>query len=195
VRAVQIKFFLPEWVFRLRIWLLLRYRKLRYGYAFRKIPLTQGKFALVDPEDYQELSKYKWFAIRSPRGFYAARSVGSNRRKTGQQTIRMHQVILKPPEGKFIDHINHNGLDNRRSNLRICTLQQNIWNMRKQRGNCASQYKGVTWRKDIGKWQARITCNGELLSIGLFDDEKAAAAAYDKKAKELFREYAAPNLP
>jgi hypothetical protein len=175
--------------------LLLRYRKLRYGYAFRRIPLTQGKLALVDPEDYDELSKYKWYAVQSPRGFYAARSVGTNRHGIGQKTVRMHQVILKSPEGKFIDHINHNGLDNRKSNLRFCTIQQNVWNMRKQLGNCTSKYKGVTWRKDIGKWQARIVCNRKVISIGFFDDEKAAAMAYDKKAKELFGEFAAPNLP
>jgi len=106
----------------------------------------------------------------------------------------MHRVILKAPEDKFIDHINHNGLDNRKSNLRICTMQQNAWNMRKQRGNRVSQYKGVTRRNDTGKWQARIICNRKRISIGCFDDEMAAAMAYDNKAKELFGEYAALNL-
>jgi len=195
VRKAHIPIFLPVFIFRLRIWLLLLYRRLRYGYAFRKIPLTQGKFAIVDTEDYKELSKYKWYAIRSKRGFYAGRSVGTNRNGIGQKTVRMHHVILKPPEGKFIDHINHNGLDNRKNNLRICTMQQNSWNMRKQRGNCTSQYKGVTRRKDIGRWQARIVYNAKKISIGFFDDEKAAALAYDAKAKELFGEFAAPNLP
>jgi len=194
VRAVQIKFFLPECFFRLRIWLLLRYRKLHYGYSFRRIPLTQGKFALVDPEDYEGLSKYNWYAVRSPRGFYAVRTVITKKGRSVRKTVGMHRVILKAPQGKLIDHINHNGLDNRKCNLRICTIQQNVWNMRKQRGNCASQYKGVTLRKDIGKWQARIICNGKSFSIGYFGDEKAAAAAYDKKAKELFREFAALNL-
>jgi len=194
VRKAHIPIFLPVFIFRLRIWLLLCYRRLRYGCTFRKIPLTQGKFALVDPDDYKKLSKYNWYAIRSPRGFYAARSVYANKHRAGQ-TIRMHRIILNPPEGKFIDHINHNGLDNRKSNLRLCTIQQNVWNMRKQRGNCTSQYKGVTRRKDIGKWQARIICNGRVMFIGYFDDEKAAAMAYDAKAKELFGEFAAPNLP
>jgi len=194
VRKAHIPIFLPECVFRLRIWLLLLCRRLRYGYAFRKIPLTQGKFALVDPEDYEKLSKYNWYAVRSPRGFYAVRSVNAKNGRSGQKNVRMHRVILKAPEGKFIDHINHNGLDNRKSNLRICTMQQNSWNMRKQRGNCTSQYKGVTQRKDTGKWQARIICNAKKISIGCFDDEKAAAMAYDEKAKELFGEYAALNL-
>ena len=154
-----------------------------------------GKICVVDPEDYEELSKYKWYAVRSPRGFYAVRSAKAKNGRSGQKNVRMHRVILKAPEDKFIDHINHNGLDNRKSNLRICTMQQNTWNMRKQKGNCTSQYKGVTWRKDIGKWQARIICDGKRISIGFFDDEKAAAMAYDAKAKELFGEFAAPNLP
>ncbi len=194
MRTVQINILLPEFVCRLRLWLALGWRKLRYGCTYRKIPLTQGKYAIVDPEDYEELAKYNWFAIRSPRGFYAARSAGTNRRGLSQITVRMHSVILKPPEGKFVDHINHNGLDNRKRNLRICTMQQNTWNKRKKRGNCTSQYKGVTWHKRTGKWQARIYCNGKAILIGFFDDEKAAARSYDAKAKELFGEFAAPNF-
>jgi len=196
VREVQIKFFLPEYVYRLCIWLALRYRKLRYGYAFRRIPLTQGKYAIVDPERYEELAKYKWFAVKSESGYYALRMTRA-RKGSGvrQKGVRMHRVILKPPKGKFIDHINHNGLDNRRANLRIVTCQQNSWNKRKQRGNYSSKYKGVTWLKSENKWQSRIICGGKRIFIGYFDDEKAAARAYDGKAKELFREYAAPNLP
>jgi len=194
VIKVVLSITIPDWLTSPFVWLVLSYRKLHCGYAFRKIPLTQGKYAIVDPEDYEELSKYKWFAIRSKRGFYAARSVGTNRHGAKQKTVRMHQVILKPPAGKFVDHINHNGLDNRKSNLRICTMQQNSWNMRKHRGNCSSKYKGVTWHKSEGKWQTRITCNGKSFSIGYFDDEKAAAMAYDKKAKGLFGEYGSLNF-
>jgi hypothetical protein len=195
VRAVQVKIFLPEFVFRLRVWILLRYRRLRYGYAFRKIPLTQGKYAIVDPEDYGELAKYKWHTGRSERGLYAVRAVKARRRKTGQKTVSMHWVILKPPKGKFVDHINPNGLDNRRANLRAVTAQQNMWNMRKRKGNCSSKYKGVSWSKSESKWRAMITYNNRWIFIGYFDDEKAAAMAYDARAKELFGDYAAPNLP
>ena len=195
MRKVHIPIVLPEWFFRLRLWLLLRYRKLRYGYTFRKIPLTQGKYTIVDPQRYEELAKYKWFAVRSESGYYALRMTkakkGSGVRQKG---VRMHRVILKPTKGKFIDHINHNGLDNRRANLRICTAQQNTWNKRKQRGNYSSKYKGVTWLRSENKWQVRIVCNGKRIFIGYFDDEKAAAMAYDDKAKELFGEYAALNL-
>jgi len=195
LRAVQIKIFLPGWVFRLCVWLTLRYRKVRYGYAFRKIPLTQGKYAIVDPERYEELAKYKWFAVKSERGYYALRMTKAKRgSRVRQKAVRMHRVILKPPEGKFIDHINHNGLDNRSANLRICTMQQNMWNKRKQRGNYSSKYKGVNRSKNENKWESRITCNGKTISLGYFDDEEKAAKAYDAKAKELFGDYAALNL-
>jgi len=192
----NIKIKIPAWLDNLIASPVLLYRLIRYSYAFRKIPLTQGKYAIVDPEDYEELARYNWYAVQSPRGFYAQRSVSVKAKngRSGQENVRMHRVILKAPEGKFVDHINHNGLDNRKSNLRICTMQQNSWNMRKQRGNCTSQYKGVSWRKDAGKWQARIIYNAKAISIGFFDDEKAAAISYDAKAKELFGEYASPNL-
>ena len=192
MRAVQIEIFLPEFIYRLCVWLLLRYRRLRYGYAFRKIPLTQGKYAIVDPEDYEQLARYKWYALRNGREYYAVRNVpaGKDRRKD----LRMHQVIMGTAEGKFIDHINHNGLDNRKANLRIVTKQQNNWNRRKKRGNNSSRYKGVHWVKSEKKWRAGITCNDRTIFIGYFDDEKAAAMAYDDKAKEVFGDYASLNL-
>ena len=111
-----------------------------------------------------------------------------------QKSVRMHRAVLDVPTGKFIDHINHNGLDNRKANLRVVTRLENTWNKRKQRGNYSSQYKGVTWLKRTGKWQARIVCNGRAIFIGQFDDEKAAARAYDARAAELFGEYAALNF-
>jgi len=194
VRKVWIPIALPECVCRLCIWLLLLYRRVRYGYGFRRIPLTQGKFAIVDPGDYEELAKYKWFAIGCERGFYAARMVKAKAGRVKQRTVRMHRAVLDVPAGKFIDHINHNGLDNRRANLRVVTKRQNSWNKRKQRGNYSSQYKGVTWLKKAGKWQARIVCKGRAIVIGYFDDEKAAARAYDARASELFGDYAALNF-
>ena len=205
MRKVCIPILLPEWVFRLRVWIALRYRKIRYGYAFRRIPLTQEKYAIVDRERYEELAKYKWHLARSERGLYAVRMVkakkggrysppiGKPRGK--QECVRMHWVVLKPPEGKFIDHINHNGLDNRIANLRVATPQQNMWNMRKRRCNCNSKYKGVHWLKRKKKWRARITFNGRGIFIGDFDTEKEAGMAYDARARQLFGDYASPNLP
>ena len=192
LRAVEVKIYLPEFIFRLGVWIVLLYRKRRYVYAFRRIALTQGKFAIVDPEDYERVAGYKWFAVRYERGYYAQRAAKDS--KGRQRNVRMHRVILGEPKGKIIDHINHNGLDNRRANLRVVTRQQNTWNKRKQRGNCSSQYKGVTWLKRMGKWQARIVCSGKSIFIGYFDDEIWAARAYDSKAAELYGDYAALNF-
>jgi hypothetical protein len=192
VRKVFIPIILPEFFCRIRVWLLLRYRKLRYGYAFRKIPLTQGKYAIVDPEDYKEFAKYKWYAKGCGRRFYAERWDSSGIKG---KDVSMHQAIMGAAEGKVIDHINHNGLDNRKANLRFATAQQNTWNKRKKRGNSSSRYKGVSQAKGQKKWRAEIHCNGRKIHLGYFDDEKAAAMAYDAKAKELFGEYAVLNLP
>jgi len=195
VRKAHIPIILPECFFRIRIWLALHYRKLRYGCTFRRIPLTQGQYAIVDPEDYKELAKYQWYAKRCERRFYAERWGKTKQGSRIRRDIKMHQVIMGTAEGKFIDHINHNGLDNRKANLRFATAQQNTWNKRKQKGNYSSQYKGVHWVKSEKNWRAVITCNKRVIYIGRFDDEKAAAMAYDAKAKEYFGEYAAPNLP
>jgi len=192
VRKALIPIFLPEFIYRIRIWLLLRYRKLRYGCTFRKIPLTQGQYAIVDPEDYKELAKYQWYARGCGRRFYAERWDISGIK---EKSVKMHQVIMGTAEGKVIDHINHNCLDNRKANLRFVTVQQNTWNKRKQKGTSSSQYKGVNLAKGRKKWRAQICCNGRKIHLGYFDDEKAAAMAYDAKAKELFGDYAAPNLP
>jgi hypothetical protein len=168
---------------------------LRYGYAFRKIPLTQDKYTIVDPEDYEKLARYRWYALRIERSFYAVRQYKTNKGRGKYESVRMHQEIMGAAEGKVIDHINHNGLDNRKANLRFATIQQNTWNQRKSRGNYSSRYKGVAWSKRRKKWRTRITLNGRVTFIGHFDDERAAAMAYDAKAKELFGDYAAPNLP
>jgi hypothetical protein len=106
----------------------------------------------------------------------------------------MHRQILDAAEGKFVDHINHNGLDNRRANLRIVTKEQNNWNKRKYFGNYSSRYKGVSRPKNCGKWRAKIFYKGKGIFMGYFDDEESAAKAYDAKARELFGEYAALNF-
>jgi hypothetical protein len=161
---------------------------MRYGYPFRKIPLTQGQYAIVDPERYEELAKYKWFAKRCDGRFYAVRS-------TKNKSVKMHQVIIGTEEGKVIDHINSNGLDNRQANVRFATSQQNSWNQRKQRGNSSSKYKGVSWEKKRNQWRARITFKGRVVPLGRFDTEEEAGRAYDAKAKELFVEFAWLNFP
>jgi hypothetical protein len=89
----------------------------------------------------------------------------------------------------YCDHINHNGLDNRRANLRLCTPQQNSFNQRPRR-NSTSIYKGVSWNSEVRKWKAEIKHNGRTISIGYFEKEQDAAIAYDDYAAELFGEFA-----
>jgi hypothetical protein len=150
----------------------------------------------VDPERYEELAKYKWHTSWNQGGIYAVRLVKA--KKDGRYTqkcLRMHRVIIGAGEGEIVDHINHYGLDNRIANLRIATMRQNNWNARKRGCNCSSKYKGVSRSKGEKKWRARITFNGRGILIGDFDTEKEAAMAYNAKARQLFGDYASPNLP
>ncbi len=154
----------------------------------RYIPLTRGKFAIVDAADYERLSKYKWLANGDEhRGFYAARRVGS-------RLVLMHRVIMNPPEGMVVDHIDGNGLNNRRNNLRLCTQKQNSRNSAPSRRS-SSRFKGVYFNKRTRKWIATIGYNGKTIHLGSFEDEVEAAKAYDRKARELFGQFAYLNFP
>jgi len=155
--------------------------------GFGLIPLTQGKFAIVDAEDYDRLNQDKWYAGKCKNTYYAGRVEGG-------KTIKMHREIMHAPKGVLVDHINHNGLDNRKSNLRLCTHAQNCYNQQA----CAtgtSKYKGVSWHKSNSKWSARIRCDRKFYNLGEFDNQMEAAMAYDDKAVELFGEFAYLNFP
>jgi hypothetical protein len=171
---------------------VLLYRRARYGYAFRRIPLTQGKYAIVDPEDYGRLSKYKWHLNTAVYTNYACRNIMVGTKKV---KIKMHRQILKPPGHLFIDHINHNGLDNRKANLRFATRMQNNCNRIYKKQNSSSRYKGVAWHKHRKKWVARIGINGKRIALGYFDDQVEAAKAYDYAARKYHKEFAVLNFP
>lgn len=149
-------------------------------------------FALVDDEDYEELSKYKWSFRPAKYTAYAVRSVKRNGKHT---MFRMHREILglKAGDGKITDHIDCNGLNNQKSNLRTCTNAQNSMNHRGISGT--SQYKGVCWDTRKNKWMSVIMKDDKLRFIGYFEDEIEAAKSYDTKAKELFEEFAWLNFP
>jgi hypothetical protein len=162
------------------------------GIEMKRIPLTQGKYAIVDDGDYKWLSQWKWYAVKSYNTYYAVRAYSRSCRKP----IYMHKLILNPPDGFKSDHRNNNGLDNRRQNLRICTNSQNSQNKRAGQSG-TSQYKGVYWHKQ-GKrkkrWVASIMTNYKPIHLGYFQNEIEAARAYDKEAKELFGEFAYTNF-
>jgi hypothetical protein len=173
--------------------ILLLLRRIFYGYPFRTIPLTKGLFAIVDPDDYHRLVNFNWHARKSAYTHYAVRYLSGGKGKT--KIEYMHHVIIDIPEGLFCDHINHNGLDNRKANLRPATLAQNIRHRRKFKSPSRSKYKGLTWRKKEKAWHVRIYTNGKRIFIGSFKDEFAAAHAYDRAAKQFYGQFAELNFP
>ena len=152
------------------------------------IKLSFDRFAIVDAEDYDRLSKYRWCTVKASRTFYAKTFHLSG------AMLSMHRIVVNAPKGLFVDHINHNGLDNRKANLRICTHIQNLRNKRPKSG-CTSKYKGVHWCKGRNKFRANIYLNKKAIHLGYFHDEIAAAKAYDKAAKKFFGEFAYLNFP
>ena len=171
---------------------MLLYCRIRYGYPFRRIPLTQGKFAVVDPADYPSLARYKWRLCRTKgkNVLYAERSI---RLPSGKYSrILMHHHLIHVPDGYVIDHINGDGLDNRRANLRLATVAQNAWNSKKR--NPRSGYKGVWFAKDKHLWRAAIVCNRKRLHLGYFRDKVDAAKAYDNAARKFHGRFANLNF-
>ena len=158
----------------------------------KQISLTQGKIAIVDDDDYESLSQYKWFAHRSGGGryWYAGRNVQYPNGKRAM--IRMHRTILAAPDNMMVDHQNGNGPDNRRSNLRLCNRQQNSFNCGPKR-NSRSGIKGVWWYSKLGKWAASIVLSGRRIHLGYFSDKEDAARRYNEATCELFGEFAGLN--
>lgn len=154
------------------------------------IKLSSGDFVKIDPEDYPKVSKHHWY-LNTFRGLkYAKTSSTVNGKK---KCIGMHSIILIAGEGLEIDHINNDGLDNRKSNLRICTHRQNLMNVRAQTGK-SSKYKGVSKTQD-NTWKAVSRVSGEQKYLGRFKTEKEAAIAYDNEVIKYGDEHAFLNFP
>jgi hypothetical protein len=153
----------------------------------RYIPLTQGKFAIVDNADHEWLSQWNWFARRDKHGkWYAARTIFIGDRKSGRT---MHREILCPLDSQLIDHADGNGLNNRRNNIRIASTCQNAQNAKTPTTN-TSGCKGVSWVPNLNKWKVQITANRKHMYLGIFSDKRVAAKVYEEAAKRLHGEFA-----
>jgi len=162
----------------------------------KKIKLTMGKFALVDNEDFEELSKNKWhFVHGNTKHGYASRlifnkEIWKNHKKNRSQAVRMHNQIMRPPKGMVVDHINGDGLNNQKKNLRICTPLENYFN-RPKRKDSKLKYRGII--KHGHKFGVQIMKNGKIYRIHGFNTQKEAALEYNKMAKILHGEFASLN--
>lgn len=159
------------------------------------IPLTKGYSAMVDNEDFERINQYKWHIGIEETRKYALRTIHVKGQKDKSQ--RMHRLVLNYFGKLDIDHKDLDGINNQKSNLRICTHSQNLQNTLKAVDN-KSGYKGVTWHYDYdkkwGKWLARIRINKKLIFLGYFDDKKEAAIAYNKAVIKYFGEFGRLNV-
>jgi len=145
----------------------------------KEIFISPGNVALVDDADYDALAKFKWHLSCG----YACRYIGNNKHS------RMHREILNAPPGTEVDHADGNRLNNQRSNIRLCNGSQNQINKGPQPCN-TSGFKGVSWHKQKGRWQAQISVNGRNKYIGHYDTPADAAAAYRAEAVRLHGDFA-----
>ncbi len=154
----------------------------------KQIPLTKGLFTLVDDEDYDYLMQWKWYWHfgKSSQTYYVLRNAPKG------QELLMHRMIMKVDRAEQIDHIDFNGLNNQKYNLRIATRSQNCMNRRSRR-NSTSKYLGVSLHES-GKWHASIGKNGKIFYLGRYWKEEDAAKAYDAKAIQLHGEFANLNF-
>ena len=155
--------------------------------------MAQPRYAKVDPADYKRLKGYEWIARKGRNSFYAQRYVARGKGKS-DTLVYIHQEVIKVPKGMVTDHINHDGMDNRSTNLRAATQAQNLRNRKKFNKLFTSKYKGVCWHKMTRKWHASISFNNKIIYLGIFKNEIDAAKAYDEAAKKYHGEFACLNF-
>lgn len=156
----------------------------------KRVQLSQGKFALVDDGDFDSVNRWKWSFQKMPTvDGYAVRVVKENGR---YRKIYLHRFLCGFPTGKVIDHVDGDGLNNQRENLRVCVQHENISNQRKKKNN-TSGFKGVSFHRRTGKWAAQITFQRVKRHIGLFPDAQSASDAYDQASKKTHGEFGLPN--
>ncbi len=163
----------------------------------REIPLTKGYVAIVDDEDYAALAGDRWFVIDQGLRRYAWRWEYARDGRGTRRRLIMHRLIVQAPSHLEVDHIDGDGLNNQRSNIRLCSKSQNQGNQRIRSGT--SRYKGVHWSAGKLKWEAKIkvSVDGRKLTryLGRYADEAEAGRAYDAAARERWGEFARCNFP
>jgi hypothetical protein len=189
--TIQIK--VPNWLDHILVWPLLLYRRRRFGWPFRKIPLGESLFTIVDPDIFYRLNTYHWSARRNSNCIYAVRFLNDLGQKP--KIISMHREILNPRKGLLVDHKNRNTLDNRRDNLRLATHSQNQFNKAKTSKKTSSRFVGLYLEKSSRLWATKLSHHGKSIWLGRFKSETAAAKAYDAAAKKYRGEFARLNFP
>jgi hypothetical protein len=155
----------------------------------KEIQLTRSMVALVDDDDFDRISKHEWYARIDRYTYYAVRETRSNGHK---HTILMHREILNTPFGLLTDHRDRNGLNNQKSNIRICTIAENNKNVNIRKDSSCG-IKGVTFKKREKKWSAQIGIGGKIKWLGYFNTPEDAALAYDNANIRLYGEFQSPN--
>jgi hypothetical protein len=156
----------------------------------KQIPLTQGQFAIVDDEFFEELNKYKWHLEDDGRGHkYAVRKVNM-----GRQILELSQCKFNEKNREICDHKNRDTLDYRLENLRTTNDSKNHANSKMHKNN-TSGFRGVSWHKRDQVWQAYIKQDFKILCLGYHKNVEDAARAYDEKAREVYGEFAQLNFP
>lgn len=153
-----------------------------------RIPLTKGYFAIVDEADFERMSLFKWHVVIGPSGHAYAQRYAGLRGRTRLGAL-MHKEIVSATSDQTVDHRSGDTLDNRRSNLRICTDSQNHANRRVVQGS--SGFKGVS--RAAKRWSARVRVQGKRIWLGVYDTPEEAARVYDRAAMAHFGEFAATN--
>ncbi|KKQ99150.1 MAG: Bacteriophage protein [Candidatus Woesebacteria bacterium GW2011_GWB1_39_12] len=173
----------------------------------QKISVSNGKYwAVVDDEDFSKVSMVKWFKDSGRNGNVYAKGNNPGYKKGNplfkgwKSTIQMHRLILDLKKGNYVDHIDHDGLNNQKSNLRIVSNKQNCLNRNKQIGDYTSKFRGVCFNKNHKKWHAYININDQVeerqINLGYYDDEKTAALVYDGAMRKRYGDdYLNPNFP
>jgi hypothetical protein len=158
-----------------------------------RFPINNSTTILIDKEDLNLLTKYKWH-VGGIGYIYSAKwdySKGWRNRKN--MSIALHRLLIKAKKGEVVDHINGDIHDNRKSNLRICTQQQNAINKKRQKNN-TSGYVGVSWSKILNKWEAYICPNYKKINLGFFENKSEAALKYNEAARKYYKNFARVNI-